>query len=101
MIKLLVLIILFIVLFPIVKMWMLFRRTRKQMQQAFEQAADQQRYGSARPDAGRRSRSTTADVGEYADFEEVRGAQREPQPVEAEPTFPTESQVVDAEYEDI
>ncbi len=102
MFKLLVLIILFIVLFPIVKMWMLMRRTRKQMQQAFEQAAREQQRGSAEPAAARRSRPVADEVGEYADFEEVHGAPREPQTAEAaQPAYSEEQQVVDAEFEDL
>ena len=94
MIKLLLLIVLFIIFFPIVKMWMLMRRARRNMEDTYnrvrqreqEAYADDKRFGS--------------EVGEYADYEEVRGATRE---TATESTGPvrTEEQVVDADFEEL
>lgn len=91
--KLLLLIILFIIFFPIVKMWMLMRRARNNMEEAFNQVRQRQQQEA---DDDKRFPS---EVGEYADYEEVRGATRP----DAGPTgaIPTEEQVVDADFEDI
>ena len=95
MIKLLLLIILFIIFFPIVKVWLLMRRSRKNFQEMYEQAQRAQ----ARPSPSGRSAGEYDGMGEYADFEDVGGAERL-EPEESEPTY-SEQQVVDAEFEDL
>ena len=99
MFKLLLLIILFIILFPIVKMWLLVRRARNNMREAVErvrQQAGQQAAAQGQAAPGR----DYDNVGEYAEFEDVSGATREPASDE-QPFTATEQQVVDAEFEDI
>ncbi|MBO4871128.1 MAG: hypothetical protein J5565_03995 [Muribaculaceae bacterium] len=91
--KLLLLVILFIIFFPIVKMWMLMRRARRNVEDIFnrtrqyeqEVAADEKRFPKG--------------VGEYADYEEVRGVSR-PE-TEASGPIEHEEQVVDADFEEI
>ena len=95
MFKLLLLIILFIIFFPIVKVWLLMRRARNNMREAYEQA----RKAQERQSASQRRTGEYDDVGEYADFEDVSGAER-PQVEESTETS-TEQQVVDAEFEEI
>lgn len=98
MIKLLVLIILFIIIFPIVKMWLLMRRARRNFSEAVERSR-RQSQSTGDPYGNARRQHDYSDVGEYADFEDVRGATREP--VSEQTSAPTEEQVVDAEFEDI
>lgn len=100
MFKLLLLIILFIVFFPIVKMWLLMRRARNNMREAFDQA--RRHAGEQEATRGRSTQSSDYDgVGEYAEFEEVSGATREPEPQQPASTTANEQQVIDAEFEDI
>ena len=95
MFKLLLLIILFIIFFPIVKVWLLMRRARNNMRETYEQA----RKAQERQAASQRRTGEYDGVGEYADFEDVSGAER-PQPEESSDAS-TEQQVVDAEFEEI
>ncbi|MBQ7691156.1 MAG: hypothetical protein IJT30_08230 [Muribaculaceae bacterium] len=98
MFKLLLLIILFIILFPIVKMWMLMRRARSNVREAFERA--RQQAGAQDTARGQAARGGNYDsVGEYAEFEELTGVERAP--ADEQPPATTEQQVVDAEFEDL
>ncbi|MBR1804316.1 MAG: hypothetical protein IJ775_05370 [Muribaculaceae bacterium] len=92
--KLLLLIILFIIFFPIVKMWMLMRRARRNMEETYNRVRQREQAVSA--DDKRYSR----EVGEYADYEDVHGATRETT-AEAPGSFTTEEQVVDADFEEL
>ena len=97
--KLLLLIILFIIFFPIIKMWMLMRRARRNMEDAYDQLRRRGQTGTSSNDSGRRDDRYGDDVGEYADYEEVNGASG-PE-TESEGPIAQEEQVVDAEFEEI
>ncbi|MBO7609262.1 MAG: hypothetical protein J6S96_03550 [Muribaculaceae bacterium] len=96
--KILILVILFIIFFPIIKMWMFMRRARRNMEDAYEQLR-RHSQPDASTDNGRYHDRYGDDVGEYADYEEVRGEPHlEP---ETEDPVAMEEQVVDAEFEEI
>lgn len=91
--KLLLLVILFIIFFPIVKMWMLMRRARRNVEDIFNRTRQYEQ------EVASDEKRIPKEVGEYADYEEVRGVSRP----EAEASSPVEheEQVVDADFEDI
>ena len=80
-------------------MWMLMRRARRNMEDAYEQLRRRSQAGTSSPTDDRYDDRYGDDVGEYADYEEVRGMPDN----ETEPEGPVamEEQVVDAEFEEI
>lgn len=97
--KILLFIILFIIFFPIIKMWMLMRRARRNMEDAYEQLRRRSQAGAPHTD-NRYDDRYSDDVGEYADYEEVRGTPHLDE-AESESSVAREEQVVDAEFEEI
>ncbi|MDE5626788.1 MAG: DUF4834 family protein [Paramuribaculum sp.] len=100
--------------------WYIRRKVVRQQQQAYEQmfggARQQQReqrgsgwtgdHRSASSSASSYSRSSKGkridpSVGEYVDYEEIECASRSTESTDTETTFNAESQIVDAEWEDI
>lgn len=101
------LVLLFVVLWPALKvgfrLWLLRRKFRRAYEQAADQAQSQRqgyrqqarnRYGS-RP---RRGKRIPADVGEYIDFEVISTV---PDPPGPEVKFKRQEQISDAEWEEI
>jgi hypothetical protein len=97
--RFILLILLFLILYPIIKIWLALRRSRRHFDEVMRQARDaSETYTSA----GERKRYTR-EMGEYADFEEV-SEPAPPSPSSSEADAPQgryEDQIVDAEYEDI
>lgn len=96
--RLLLLIILFIILFPIVKTWLLMRRARRNMEEAFKQVRNREAATYGEPERG-----YNYPTGEYADFEDVAGgspAADSAHSYAGESTV-VEEQIVDAEFEDL
>lgn len=111
--ELLLLILLFIILYPILRIafgvWRQVHHIKKQfsgMREQYENARTQY-YGTPDPDndddmRSGRSRSNRTRVvqsmGEYVDYEEIV---EERKVIAYDPTIPTEPQITDAEYEEI
>ncbi len=95
--KLLLLILLFIILYPIIKGWMAMNRVRRTVRDAFDAA----RQVDEPVEDGRKKVFGTDD-GVYADFEDMAGKpSAETSDYEKTSTSGVEQQVVDADFEEI
>ncbi|MBR3100429.1 MAG: hypothetical protein IKH19_01590 [Muribaculaceae bacterium] len=96
MFKLLLLILLFVILYPIIKGWMAIRRMHRSVRDAFDAA----RQVDESVEDGQR-KVFSEDDGVYADYEEVRVPRTESPEQEKSSQSGTESQIIDADYEEI
>lgn len=98
MIKVLLLLALFVIVYPLVRVWWILHKLRKQVNETMRAASD------AAAQAEKPQKRYADDVGEYADFEDVPD---DDTPLdEAQTARPDESQpqqplIVDADYEDV
>ena len=93
--KLLLLILLFIILYPIIKGWMTMNRMRRTVRDAFDAARQVDE-----PVEDGRKKVFGNDDGIYADYEEVAGKPAPETPnYEKTSTSDAEQQVVDADFE--
>lgn len=86
---------LFLLLWPVIKIGYKIYRAQRQMRKAFEQASQQQQKQEAE-----REKIFDRNVGEYVDFEEIENTDGNSEP-HYNPTVKIEPQIEDAEWEDI
>lgn len=91
----LLLALLFLLLWPVIKIGYKIYRAQRQMRKAFEQASQQQQKQEAD-----REKIFDRNVGEYVDFEEIENTDGNSEP-HYNPTVKIEPQIEDAEWEDI
>ncbi len=97
MIKFILLVILFIILYPIVKLWLMMRGVRNGLRQTQQQGYGANGYGY-QPEPEQQQGKVLSDVEEDAEFETVEGPRRE---IDRPSRVETEDQVTDAEFEEI
>lgn len=90
-----ILVLVFFLLWPVIKIGYKIHRAQRQMRNAFEQAARQQQQQEAE-----REKIFDRNVGEYVDFEEIENTDNNTKP-QYNPTVKIEPQIEDAEWEDI
>ena len=95
MIKVLLLLALFVIVYPLVRVWWILHKLRKQVNETMRAASD------AAAQAEKPQKRYADDVGEYADFEEVSGTVIEETASTGETRTIIEERVTDAEYEEI
>ena len=98
MITLIILALLFLVLWPVIKIGYQIYRVQRQMRKAFEQASRQQQQQQQQE--AEREKIFDRNVGEYVDFEEIENTDSNSEP-HYNPTVKIEPQIEDAEWEDI
>lgn len=92
----LILVLVFFLLWPVIKIGHKIHRAQRQMRSAFEQAARQQQQQQE----AEREKIFDRNVGEYVDFEEIENTDNDTKP-QYNPTVKIEPQIEDAEWEDI
>lgn len=93
----LLLILVFFLLWPVIKIGYKIHRAQRQMRSAFEQAARQQQQQQQEAE---REKIFDRNVGEYVDFEEIDDTDNDTKS-QYNPTVKIEPQIEDAEWEDI
>lgn len=96
MIYIILLVLLFLVLWPVIKIGYHIYRAQRQMRKAYEQASRQQQQQQE----AEREKIFDRNVGEYVDFEEIENTDSNSEP-HYKPTVKIEPQIEDAEWEDI
>lgn len=89
---------LFLLLWPVIKIGYKIYRAQRQMRKAFEQASQQQQQQQKQE--ADREKIFDRNVGEYVDFEEIENTDGNSEP-HYNPTVKIEPQIEDAEWEDI
>lgn len=111
MLTFLFLLILFFILWPVIKAVYTVNKARNQARDFFNQARSGYNQGydsrNERPGGWSRNASTvrpkifTRDIGEYVDFEEIEGSTSTGETSYTRTTYSSESFITDAEWEDI
>lgn len=96
------LILLFIILKPLFRGFLLFRRYKKAVNDAYGQARAQQKQQSQQPAEPVHKKVFTKDMGEYVAYEEINiDSTTELHTDEGDMKITTEEQIVDVEWEEI